>query len=816
MERECARLLPGVLEVLAGSGRCLPDDSSLEKLLDWLSGLSQAGVPLLQSCPCLIEFASSVTAGSGVGSGVLTFALRLAGLLARTEEGFGLLQESSALSVFSLPRWREDGLWEDPSIRAGWVLGLKRMLQHRRALSFLLESDLLAPLLHLQTDSSLFVSAAATGTLAHLLLTFQAPSGPDTGQYAAVAAATLEHLKGSLRLEEPESTLQGLKLLTQLLGRAGPGLRDRLLRTLAGSLEALLSAGDGRVSLAVVDAVMAAQSSGSAGVAGPLVARLLSCALSITAPVDLVHVAEAFLARGRRDLVHASRAVRVLLQPLDLVTGHTLLDPARELTSGDLRARTWACLKARPSCVSVMCVCARNLPQVLSQPADVLPCPPAAIVLALVALLRICVGESASGDKDVFRNLVGSARVQKCALEALRRLSGAAGECCSCCDGDACLHVPSLSGAEDARSPVLTVLTQYLDHPDSDATVLDKSFKSLVEWTGSAESLTDTLPAGESPSRLERQLGLTAVSSSELTRVVRRRVCDQRWEVRDSSVEFLGLRGRLLRSDASVSAVLREALQDPESYVRASAAAALALQQGALSAHEQTEVVTRLLQVLSEDSEAFPRRAVLRFFITGLSTAPSLSSPLLGSTRTVLAVGSADLDWEVKVHTLELAELLLDRVLPGPRAHGADPAPDLQEALESLAQQRVWPVLLGGLLDWDRPVALKACGLLLRLRDLLCPLLAGGSLAAAPTCELPGQGWGREVRDLMGIRSREESVCVSVCDALAVLSLDQRLTLLTCSSDHVHNSPLSLLQDILTSDPGQPGATQDPVIVDCY
>ncbi|KAM8842067.1 integrator complex assembly factor BRAT1 [Synchiropus picturatus] len=751
MERECARLLPGVLQVLAESGSALPDDSSLEKLLDWLSGLGQAGAPLLQACPGLLQFASSVTAGATAAPGVQAFALQLAGLLARTEEGFQLLQESSALGAFSPRLWRQDGRWEEASIRAAWVLALKRMLQHPRALSFFLESDLLPPLLHLLTDSSLFVAAAAAGTVAHLLLTFQGPAGPEA-QYQAIATATLEHLKGSL--EEPQSRLQALKLLSQLLERAGPGLRERLLRTLAGSLDTLLSAGDGRVSLAVMEAAVAAQSSGSAGVAS-----LLSCALSVQEPVDLVHVAAAFLARGRREPVHTPRAVGVLLRPLELVTGRPLLDP-----TGDLCARMWACLEARASCVAVVCVCVRSLPQLLSQPSDVLPCRPAAVLLALVALLRICLGDSASCDRDVFRQLVGSARVQRCGLEVLS-------------------HVRDAPGAEEALGPVRTLLVRCLDHPDSDATVLDKSFRSLVQWTTSHESLPDSL-------------------RPELSRVLRRRLCDQRWEVRDSAVEFLGLRGCLL--DVSLHTVLQEALQDPESYVRASAAAALALQQGALSAPQQAGLAIRLLQVLCEDSEAFPRRAVLRFFITGLSSAPSLSSPLLASVPSVLAVGSADLDWEVKLHTLELVELLLERALSGP---------DLREALESLARQRVWPVLLAGLLDWDRPVALRACGLLLRLRERL---LAAGALAAAPTCELPGRGWGREVRELMGVRGEEESVCVSVCDALAVLGLEQRLSLLSCSSDHVHNSPLSLLQDILTSDPGQPGPAQDPLIVDCY
>lgn len=62
-------------------------------------------------------------------------------------------------------------------------------------------------------------------------------------------------------------------------------------------------------------------------------------------------------------------------------------------------------------------------------------------------------------------------------------------------------------------------------------------------------------------------------------------MCDMRWEVRDSTVEFLGhlveQPGRGGASEALlipcwVKSLLRVALQDTESYVRASAIAALA------------------------------------------------------------------------------------------------------------------------------------------------------------------------------------------------------------------------------------------------
>lgn len=89
------------------------------------------------------------------------------------------------------------------------------------------------------------------------------------------------------------------------------------------------------------------------------------------------------------------------------------------------------------------------------------------------------------------------------------------------------------------------------------------------------------------------------VSVLDLIQVVKKRVCDMRWEVRDSTVEFLGKVAGVLKSPEEListsctTPLLKEALQDPESYVRASSISALAQtlarswQQGAALTQEQ-------------------------------------------------------------------------------------------------------------------------------------------------------------------------------------------------------------------------------------
>uniref|UniRef100_A0A8D3ECC7 BRCA1-associated ATM activator 1 n=1 Tax=Scophthalmus maximus TaxID=52904 RepID=A0A8D3ECC7_SCOMX len=98
---ECVSLLPRVCEVLRDSGRSLPDDTSLEKLLDWFSGLTEAGGSLLEAHPCLLEFISTVVNKTSSDPDVISFALKLSGLIAATEDGFETLQVTSLFRSYN-------------------------------------------------------------------------------------------------------------------------------------------------------------------------------------------------------------------------------------------------------------------------------------------------------------------------------------------------------------------------------------------------------------------------------------------------------------------------------------------------------------------------------------------------------------------------------------------------------------------------------------------------------------------------------------------------------------------------------------------
>uniref|UniRef100_A0A3Q3IS08 BRCA1-associated ATM activator 1 n=1 Tax=Monopterus albus TaxID=43700 RepID=A0A3Q3IS08_MONAL len=811
MDTECVSLLPRVCEVLADSARSLPDDTTLEKLLDWFTGFTKAGGSLLEACPCLLEFVSTVVYNTTSDPSVLSFTLRLTGLMAASEDGFIMLQEYSVLDlVFKLQHWQEAGLWDDPCIRIGWIQGLWSMLQHPKALTFFVQSDFIEPLLQLQTDRSIFVASAANQMLAHILLFFQPPlsagcngigkkDGDDKrthasitdldqpaitlenrAEYAAVVTAILEYLKESLVPKENtqlHQSLQLLKLLSLLLTQARSPLRDMLLQTVAGSLEELVTTGYSQLTVPLMDVILAIKNNEK--VNGLLFIICVTLSVNIFPAGDEHH--------------------------LSMVEQ----------------------LKSKTLCIPVVC-CLSFL-----QPADFLPCPPVTIVTAVLSLLRVCSGHvssSCTGCTEVFRNVIGSGKVQRCALDALTAFS------CS----------PGLSTCEKIPKRALSV-----------SQVLHKSYQALVKWTCVCKDL----------SSIKDQL------RQDLIRVVKKRVCDMRWEVRDSTVEFLGKAAGVLKSAkeehdvfeallggcSCTTPLLKEALQDPESYVRASAISALA-QTLAHSWHQGAALTQdRLLEILSQDTEGFARRAVIQFFITWFlscsshsppssSTSSSSSSLLMNSVHSILSLGSTDLDWEVKVHTLELAELLLDEAFSGHR--------DLVSALSGLVELGVISVLLSGLFDCDRPVGLKACQLLITLRETVCPLslealdaTTAMATVARVSCELPGWGWGQEIRKIVRMKKNDranemavtgadevcskehneagehsvseggESVCVGVCEVLRSLGLDERLGVLTQSSDHVHNSPLSLLQDILTASAAHAHPDTQPgqeVIVDCY
>ncbi|XP_043969733.1 BRCA1-associated ATM activator 1 isoform X2 [Gambusia affinis] len=863
MDSQCVSILPRVCGVLLVSGSSLPDDTSLEKLLDWFTTIAQTGASLLEACPCLVDFVSKVAFNYASGSSILSFTLKLTGLIGASEDGFKVLKECSVLKlVFNPHHWQEAGLWEDPCLRIGWIQGLKMILQHSEALCFFAQADLIEPLLQLQTDSSLFVASAANQTLAQVLLLCQSltsvghngsknkdlehnsVSVETTQNYSGIITKVSEYLNKSVVLKEI-SQLSGsqqiLRLLAMLLVRVGPPLRDTLLLAVMNSLEELVITSCSQLTVPLMDVILAANSGlRDDSVSKQRLIQLLWFMLNMKKPANVMQAAAAVLHSHQSDPALSAHSARVLLLPLDIVTGVSLLD---ENSTEELRILITEQLK-RKSCISIICVCLSNIPQITLMASDRLPCPQRQIVTAVLMLLRLCCVDSSSssaGCVEVVRFITGNSKVQKCALEALLVLSKSA-------------------GVKMVLVDVFKVLTAYLNSPSSDPSVLQKSYQAVIKWVGVCPDLsciTDQLREG-------------------FIQAVRKRACDMRWEARDSTVEFLGHLGQapscrsfteqetepsdvLLGGRSFTVPLLKKALQDPESYVRASSISALAQtltpswQEGTALTQEQEDIVTQVQEILFQDSEGFARRAAVKFFIAWLSACSSPSSCwlLMQSVPTVLSQGVADLDWEVKLHTLELAELLLDQAFPDPspshpyavisdQAHRppiAGQQSDLLSSLKDLVNWGVVSALLCGVVDCDRPVALKACQLLLKLQGVVCPVM-GNAADTRVFCQLAGASVMQQVRkiqamgkdtyvvseasseaDKEGIYASADPECVDVCEVLRLLDLDEKLSILTQSSDHIYNSPLSLLQDILTAAAASSQPGWDPrqeLIMDCY
>lgn len=116
-------------------------------------------------------------------------------------------------------------------------------------------------------------------------------------------------------------------------------------------------------------------------------------------------------------------------------------------------------MKSKSSCISMVCVSLTNAPQVTNtvrlsshgriislserhfrsfqslsrfslQPSDALSCRPDSVVAAVLSTLKICAGSSSPAARsEVSRNIIGSSRVQRCALEALAAFVNSPGKC---------------------------------------------------------------------------------------------------------------------------------------------------------------------------------------------------------------------------------------------------------------------------------------------------------------------------------------------------------------------------------------------------
>lgn len=240
----------------------------------------------------------------------------------------------------------------------------------------------------------------------------------------------------------------------------------------------------------------------------------------------------------------------------------------------------------------------------------------------------------------------------------------------------------------------------------------------------------------------------------------------------------------------------------------------------------------QMMTILSQDTEGFPRRAVVKAFTSWLKGS-HLVTAVHPSLSSVLSLGGNDFDWEVKMHTLELAEVLMEKTLTccpyAVQNFGSSEKTLLTQALSKLKEFGLFDLLFNCLFDCDRPVCEKACALLLKLRTLISECT---DFDYALVLNLNGNRWGDEVQSRYLNKQARGSVCVtngvtasdertdsdlhcikdiSLPMILHILDLDDMQRTLRLSSDHVVNSARSLMEDILSA-----AQQSEENTVDCY
>ncbi|XP_034844164.1 BRCA1-associated ATM activator 1 isoform X2 [Mirounga leonina] len=752
MDPECSQLLPALCAVLADPRQPVADDTCLEKLLDWFKTVTEAGssLLLLQENPCLVELLCHMLKPQDLSSRVLSFSLRLTGVLAAQEDCFQYLQE----------------------------------------------------------DSSLFVASAAGQLLVHILgLSMQGPAGGppslQAGDWPACAQKIVGHIEESLRATATPQITQALNVLTTTFGHCHDPWTQVLWVQLSPLVAGLLEKDPIPAAHSLVDLLLSVARSPGLSSSSCGLWETLAQTLSHLSPTQAGPLALGILKLQDCPQALRAQAFAVLLQPLACVLKAMAQDPGPsgvpDGTVGDSMTAGTP-LPSKAACVGLLCRSLAHLELLLPLPQRPCPWPQALLLGAAVTLLQLC-GGSARPACDMGRHLctllLGCVRVQRAALDFLGALSDGTGprelvtqvfavllEYLRSPDSSPTvlkkafqatfrwlLSSPKTPGCWDLDPHALLFLRDLLP-------VLQKRLCSPC-WEVRDSSL-------EFLTQMTRHWGgqagfRHALLASEVPKLTEQLLRDPESYVRASAVTAMG---QLSSQGLCVPPA------SPE-------------HQGG----QQKSLLVELLHILSTDSEGFPRRAVMQVFTQWLRDS---HADVAGDTEQfvagVLQVASQDLDWEVRAQGLELALVFLEQTLGQPRSHCPHavtppveaPVGPLAQALQPLCRVRLFDFAFRALFDCDRPVAQKSCDLLLFLRAKTASssgLQESQSSPDVASVEAALQRWqaGDQAQPLGDL---EPEVVLAV---LRSLDLEGLRGALAESSDHVEKSPQSLLQDMLAT-----------------
>ncbi|KAI5085801.1 BRCA1-associated ATM activator 1 isoform X1, partial [Silurus meridionalis] len=744
-----------------------------------------------------------------------------------------LEQERGVLEyLFQPDSWHMPEFWKISSVRYGWLQGLWNMLQHPKSINFFCKNRFIKLVLQLQNDKGLFITSLTCQILAHVLdstmaVEIEIPSCiPANTEFISVTKEIMSHVATSLVSREKAVIVPALRMLATILTKCREPLKIMFWKHVVTPLEALANEKDDSFTLPIIAVLQAVVRSSIFIHPDCRVETLLDIMLFSRSVTESVQCAAVILQVEDCDIISF------------LVNVDKLHDYISHLEKQLSQKATCVCLLTQSLASIAETICKKSLANV----------PVQLIATSVMKLLRICIGHLPFTllGAGTFPHLFGCYKVQQCSIDLLGGLT---------------VYAESVALIQEA----FTVLLQYMQCPDSNATVLKKTNQAILKWLNICSPSSD--------------LWKTVIH--ELFGLMKKHVCDGRWEVRDSTLEFItqltaDLKGtemiitsspfkfpvenrrsdlffflscsgysnytKTLHSSGMIS-VLFTSLSDLEGYVQASAVVALG---EAVTTSDfflvlfsfKEKAVTQLLSILSQDTQSFPHRAAVKVFIKWLKS-PDFYTALEPSISSVLLVVGNDFDWEVKVHTLELADVLMDKSLNHCPCHNQkiyqrSESACIMQALLKLKNLGVFEFLFKCLFDCDRPVSQKACSLLLKLRTFMREYSVDDHRDL--TTEIWKYNWNEEMLHtylknqeslaLNCVENRDTASCrqmgnrdldsgfpkvMNLCQIFELLDLDQMQHTLSLSSDHLINSPQSLMEDILFM-----ASESDENIADCY
>ncbi|XP_053558595.1 BRCA1-associated ATM activator 1 [Bombina bombina] len=828
MDVECSQLLPQVCKILTDNRQLVSDDSCLEKLLDWFKCVinTAPAEQVLGENQCIVRLLQQVVCVGDAEPHLISFAMRLVGIFAAQKGGFQYLMNEGIVQGM-LECVCSDHVWKDASVRSGWIQGLHSMVQNRLAINVFSNSGAVDIMLNLQTDSSLFVASAAKELVAYILFSsvkmeLDNPKGNSIDKWPDLAQRIFAHLEKSLGSGISSSVTQSIKTLIAVFRSCTDEVAVIIWSHVAILIKGLLDAKSVNSMHHLEDLLLAVARF-------PVFSKLDS---------DLWHLIKMALknlnlfqanslALGIMKIKHCPheillQAASVLFYPLDCILRSSA---TQRNTSGLLdelacdHAAVENLMAVKSSCATLLCQCLSHVKELCLMDSLPIHVPDGFVLRSVLIILQFCIDQAAPASQAGSRFskfLIGSLRVQRTALDTIGALS----------------NWPICS---ESLVETYKILSAYLDYPDTHPTVLKKALQASVKWLQVSSSAGDTYWT------------YSQKFLQDLIPVLMKRLCSPSWEIRDSTLEFLTHltnvfnvtehdRFKQVFTFSGIPRLVLDLLKDPESYVRASAVSCMGqiicdIQYNSSLADEEDgitsettkmqDIVPILINILSQDTEGFPRRAVVSVFRDWLKNGHLQhmedSQQLLTD---ILEIAIGDLDWEVKMNALDLASVFVSQTFA---VCGQQSCPytvelmnkeslqTMSEVIQKCNQIGLLYFLLDTLGDCDRPVALKSCDILISVKSKMCE---GLSASDSLTSELHGAEWLEcALRDWKKSSSSKGEVqeINRVLDILKKVNLDNIKCCLSKSSDHIHKTPQSLLQDIMAS-----AETAEENEADCY